>query len=41
VLDGVVCTSEYSDRKIFCPRAITPYFREIWLERSTPPQAGT
>lgn len=33
VLRGVVCQSEYSDGRIFCPRAIPPYFREIWLNR--------
>jgi hypothetical protein len=33
VLDGVVCTSDYSHRRLFCPRAIQPYFREIWLRR--------
>ena len=33
VLDGVVCTSDYSQRRLFCPREIQPYFREIWLRR--------
>lgn len=33
VLDGVVCGAEYSDRRLFCPREIPPYFREIWLRR--------
>jgi hypothetical protein len=32
-LDGVVCMGIYSDRRLFCPRAITPYWRELWLER--------
>ena len=36
VLEGVVCKAEYSDRKLFCPREIPPYFREIWLERVSP-----
>lgn len=30
VLAGVVCEGVYNRN---CPRAITPYFREIWLER--------
>lgn len=34
VLDGPVCSSEYSDLRIFCPRQIQPYFREIWLDRA-------
>lgn len=33
ILDGVVCRSAYSARRLFCPRAIPPYWREIWLER--------
>jgi len=36
VLDGVVCSSEYSQLRIFCPRQIQPYFREIWLRRANP-----
>lgn len=30
ILDRVVCTAEYHG---LCPRAIYPYWREIWLER--------
>src|SRR5262249_48599419 len=33
MLEGVVCKAEYSDRRLFCPRAIPPYWREHWLER--------
>jgi hypothetical protein len=36
VLEGVVCKAQYSDRRMFCPRAIYPYWREAWLERVTP-----
>jgi hypothetical protein len=32
-LEGVVCMGIYSDRRLFCPRAIAPYWRELWLER--------
>jgi hypothetical protein len=33
VLDSVVCQSRYSECRLFCPRSIYPYWREIWLER--------
>lgn len=33
ILDSVVCEGRYSYCRMFCPRAIYPYFREIWLER--------
>jgi hypothetical protein len=33
ILDGVYCRSRYSNRKMFCPRAIYSWWREIWLER--------
>jgi hypothetical protein len=33
ILDGVYCQARYSDRRLFCPRAIYPLWREIWLER--------
>ncbi len=33
ILDGVVCRSEMSACRLFCPRAIPSYWREIWLER--------
>ena len=47
-LEGVYCTGETTARRLFCPRAITPYWREIWLERASasgsaapkPPDAG-
>jgi len=35
MLEGVVCTSRYSRCRMFCPRAIPSYWREIWLERDT------
>ena len=40
ILDGVYCQSRYSSRRMFCPRAIEPMWREIWLERADPPDAG-
>lgn len=33
ILDGAYCQSRYSDRRLFCPRAVYPMWREIWLER--------
>jgi hypothetical protein len=33
VLNSVVCQSRYSERRLFCPRSIYPYWRDIWLER--------
>jgi hypothetical protein len=33
ILDGVVCQARYSGRRMFCPRSLYPYWREIWLER--------
>jgi hypothetical protein len=33
MLDGVVCQSRYSECRLFCPRSIYSYWREIWLER--------
>ena len=33
ILDGVFCQARYSHCRMFCPRAIYPYWREIWLER--------
>jgi hypothetical protein len=33
ILDTVVCGARYSSCRMFCPRSIYPYWREIWLER--------
>jgi hypothetical protein len=33
ILDTVVCQAKYSACRMFCPRAMYPYWREIWLER--------
>jgi hypothetical protein len=33
ILDSVVCQSRYSGCRMFCPRSIYSYWREIWLER--------
>lgn len=33
ILEGVYCQARYSDCRMFCPRSIYSYWREIWLER--------
>jgi hypothetical protein len=40
ILDSVVCQARYSECRLFCPRSIYPYWREIWLERTTPPSSA-
>ncbi|MGH7869244.1 MAG: hypothetical protein ACREP9_16815, partial [Candidatus Dormibacteraceae bacterium] len=32
-LEGVVCKSEYSERRYMCPREIMPFWRPLWLEK--------
>jgi hypothetical protein len=39
VLEGVVCEARYSECRLFCPRAIYSYWREVWLERVDSPAA--
>jgi hypothetical protein len=36
ILDSVVCQARYSACRMFCPKAMYPYWREIWLERAGP-----
>jgi hypothetical protein len=31
ILDNVTCSGHYSQFRMFCPRSIYPYWREIWL----------
>jgi hypothetical protein len=38
ILDRVICQGRYSECRLFCPRAIYPYWREIWLERAAAPK---
>jgi hypothetical protein len=37
ILESVVCQARYSHCRMFCPRSIYPYWREIWLERVEQP----
>jgi hypothetical protein len=39
VLDSVVCQARYSSCRMFCPKAMYPYWREVWLERVGPDNA--
>ncbi len=41
ILEGVTCSGCFSDNRLFCPRSMYPYWREIWLKRveSTDPSA--
>jgi len=34
ILENVICRSECSERRLFCPRSIYPFWREIWLRRA-------
>lgn len=34
ILEGVYCQSRYSENRVFCPRSIYIWWREIWLERA-------
>jgi hypothetical protein len=35
ILEGVSCKALYSARRMFCPRSIHLWWREIWLERAS------
>jgi hypothetical protein len=41
ILDSVICEARYSQCRLFCPRAIYPYWREIWLERASGSAEGS
>jgi hypothetical protein len=34
ILEDVVCSGCYSRERLFCPRSIYPFWREVWLERA-------
>lgn len=40
ILDSVICESRYSECRLFCPRSIYAYWREIWLERVRTSESG-
>ena len=33
ILDNVYCRARYSNHRMFCPRSIFSWWREVWLER--------
>jgi len=33
ILETVICQARYSECRLFCPRSLYPFWREIWLER--------
>ena len=35
ILEGVTCKALYSGQRMFCPRSIHLWWREIWLERAS------
>jgi hypothetical protein len=37
ILEGVYCAARYSENRLFCPRAIYSWWREIWLEKISAP----
>jgi hypothetical protein len=40
ILEGATCVGDRSPNRLFCPRAIFPYWREIWLRRVGSPAAS-
>ena len=32
ILDSAYCQGTYSDKRMYCPRAIYPYWRAVWLD---------
>lgn len=39
ILDSVICQSRFSNCRMFCPRSIYSYWREVWLERVSSDQS--
>jgi hypothetical protein len=33
LLEGTYCRARYSNHRMFCPRGIFAWWREVWLER--------
>ena len=33
ILEGVFCGSHFSKRRMYCPRGLHSWWREVWLER--------
>lgn len=41
ILDSVICEGRYSECRLFCPRSIYSFWREVWLERVGPASAAS
>jgi hypothetical protein len=41
ILEGAYCRARYSDHRMFCPRSIFSWWREIWLERVSAPSKSS
>lgn len=41
ILEGAYCRGTYSDKRMFCPRAVYPYWRSAWLTLLDPPPSHT
>ena len=41
ILDSVICQARYSSCRMFCPKSMYPYWREIWLERVAPESSNS
>jgi hypothetical protein len=41
VLEGAVCRARFKSHRLFCPRSIDVYWREIWLRRIDDKAAAT
>ncbi len=39
ILEGVCCQARYSYCRMFCPRSIYPWWREIWLDKISDPRS--
>lgn len=39
ILEGATCQGTFSDKRMFCPRAIYPYWRALWLTPLTAAEA--
>lgn len=40
ILDSVICQARYSGCRMFCPRALYPFWREAWLKRIVTEEGG-
>lgn len=41
LLEGAYCQARYSEKRMFCPRAIYPMWREAWLKRVADGKSAT